>query len=77
MGGTITGEHGVGVEKLNAMCHQFNTQELEIFHKIKHVFDKNSLLNPGKAVAELHRCAELGAMHVHRGELPYLELERF
>ena len=77
MGGTITGEHGVGVEKLNAMCHQFNEKELEIFHKIKAVFDPNSLLNPGKAVPELHRCAELGAMHVHNGKLPHPELERF
>ncbi len=77
MGGTITGEHGVGIEKLNAMCHQFNNKELEIFHKIKQVFDPDSLLNPGKAVPELHRCAELGAMHVHHGELPHPELERF
>ena len=77
MGGTITGEHGVGVEKLNAMCHQFNSKELEIFHKIKQAFDPDSLLNPGKAVPELHRCAELGAMHVHNGKLPHPELERF
>lgn len=77
MGGTITGEHGVGIEKLNAMCHQFNSKELEIFHKIKQAFDPDSLLNPGKAVPELHRCAELGAMHVHHGELPHPELERF
>ena len=77
MGGTITGEHGVGVEKLNAMCHQFNEKELEVFHKIKQAFDPDSLLNPGKAVPELHRCAELGAMHVHRGQLPHPELERF
>lgn len=77
MGGTITGEHGVGVEKLNAMCHQFNEKELEIFHKIKAVFDPTSLLNPNKAVPELHRCAELGAMHVHHGQLPHPELERF
>ena len=77
MGGTITGEHGVGVEKLNAMCHQFNAKELEIFHKIKQAFDENELLNPGKAVPELHRCAELGAMHVHHGKLPHPELERF
>jgi len=77
MGGSITGEHGVGVEKLNAMCHQFNSKELEIFHKIKQAFDPDSLLNPGKAVPELHRCAELGAMHVHHGELPHPELERF
>ncbi len=77
MGGAITGEHGVGVEKLDAMCHQFDNKELEIFHKIKKVFDPNSLLNPGKAVPELHRCAELGAMHVHHGKLPHPELERF
>ena len=77
MGGTITGEHGVGVEKLNAMCHQFNAKELEVFHKIKQAFDPDSLFNPGKAVPELHRCAELGAMHVHHGELPHPELERF
>lgn len=77
MGGTITGEHGVGIEKLNAMCHQFNSKELEIFHRIKQAFDPDSLLNPGKAVPELHRCAELGAMHVHHGELPHPELERF
>jgi glycolate oxidase len=77
MGGTITGEHGVGVEKLDAMCHQFNAKELEIFHKIKAVFDPQSLLNPGKAIPELHRCAELGAMHIHNGKLPHPELERF
>ncbi|SMN00168.1 Glycolate dehydrogenase, subunit GlcD [uncultured Candidatus Thioglobus sp.] len=77
MGGTITGEHGVGVEKLDAMCHQFNSKELEIFHKIKQAFDPDELLNPGKAVPELHRCAELGAMHVHHGKLPHPELERF
>lgn len=77
MGGTITGEHGVGVEKLDAMCHQFNSKELEIFHKIKAAFDPEALLNPGKAVPELHRCAELGAMHVHHGQLPHPELERF
>jgi len=77
MGGSVTGEHGVGIEKLDAMCHQFNNKELEIFHKIKEVFDPLSLLNPGKAVPELHRCAELGAMHVHKGLLPHPELERF
>ncbi len=77
MGGTITGEHGVGVEKLDAMCHQFNAKELAIFHKIKAAFDPQSLLNPGKAVPELHRCAELGAMHIHHGKLPHPELERF
>ncbi len=77
MGGTITGEHGVGVEKLDAMCHQFGAKELSIFHQIKTAFDATELLNPGKAVPELHRCAELGAMHVHHGKLPHPELERF
>jgi glycolate oxidase len=77
VGGTITGEHGVGVEKLDAMCHQFAPAELEIFHQIRAVFDPNELLNPGKAVPTLHRCAELGGMHVHNGQVPHPELERF
>lgn len=77
VGGTITGEHGVGMEKINQMCVQFNEQELTQFHAIKHAFDPNSLLNPGKAVPTLHRCAEFGAMHVHGGQLPHPELERF
>jgi glycolate dehydrogenase FAD-linked subunit len=77
VGGSITGEHGVGMEKLDAMCHQFIPAELEVLHQIKAVFDPQSLLNPGKAVPTLHRCAELGAMHVHNGELPFPELERF
>ena len=77
VGGTITGEHGVGVEKLNQMCVQFNNAELSAFHGVKDVFDKHELLNPGKAVPTLHRCAELGAMHVHKGKLPHTELPRF
>ncbi|MDH5592220.1 MAG: FAD-binding oxidoreductase, partial [Gammaproteobacteria bacterium] len=77
VGGAITGEHGVGIEKLNAMCHQFSADELDVFHQIKAVFDPASLLNPGKAVPTLHRCAELGSMHVHHGELPHPDLERF
>lgn len=77
VGGTITGEHGVGIEKIDQMCVQFNSVELEQFHAIKQAFDPYNLLNPGKAVPTLHRCAELGAMHVHRGELPFPELERF
>jgi len=77
VGGTITGEHGVGLEKLDAMCYQFPAEELDILHQIKAVFDAESLLNPGKAVPTLHRCAELGGMHVHKGELPHPELERF
>lgn len=76
-GGTISGEHGIGVEKLDAMCSQFDSDELEIFHALKEAFDPQKLLNPGKAVPSLHRCAELGAMHVHKGKLPFPELERF
>ena len=77
VGGTITGEHGVGVEKLNQMCVQFSPLALEQFHAVKHAFDKKQLLNPGKAVPTLHRCAEFGAMHVHGGNIPFPELERF
>ena len=77
LGGTITGEHGVGIEKIDQMCVQFNSLELQQFHAIKQAFDKNGLLNPGKAVPTLHRCAELGAMHVHNGQLPHPELDRF
>ncbi|MFT5111818.1 MAG: glycolate oxidase [Parasphingorhabdus sp.] len=76
-GGTITGEHGVGIEKINQMCIQFGHDELEQFHGIKYAFDSQGLLNPGKAVPTLARCAEFNAMHVHNGELPFAELERF
>lgn len=77
LGGSITGEHGVGVEKINQMCVQYTTPELEAFRRVKAAFDENGLLNPGKAVPSLHRCAEYGRMHVHRGELKFPELERF
>jgi glycolate oxidase len=77
VGGTITGEHGVGVEKIDQMCTQFATPELAQLHAVKAAFDPAGLLNPGKAVPTLHRCAELGAMHVHGGQLPFPELERF
>ena len=76
-GGTITGEHGVGVEKINQMCAQFTSAELEMFHGVKAAFDPERLLNPGKAVPTLRRCAEHGAMHVHRGEEKFPELPRF
>ena len=76
-GGTITGEHGVGVEKLDQMCIQFSAIELARFHSIKACFDSTGILNPGKAVPTLNRCAEFGAMHVHRGQLKHPELERF
>jgi len=76
-GGTITGEHGVGVEKLDQMCVQFGAAELAQFHALKNAFDPAGLLNPGKAVPTLHRCAEFGRMHVHHGEMPFPELPRF
>jgi len=76
-GGTITGEHGVGVEKINEMCIQFNDTERETFFAIKRAFDPPGLLNPGKAIPTLNRCAEFGAMHVHHGEVAHPELERF
>lgn len=77
VGGTVTGEHGVGMEKINEMCVQFDTDTLEQFHSVKAAFDPEGLLNPGKAVPTLQRCAEFGAMHVHHGELPFPDLERF
>ncbi len=76
-GGTITGEHGVGIEKLDQMCTQFTAAELTQLHAIKSAFDPPGLLNPGKAVPTLHRCAEFGAMHVHAGKLPFPDLPRF
>ncbi|MBS3785660.1 MAG: FAD-binding protein [Gammaproteobacteria bacterium] len=76
VGGTVTGEHGVGVEKINEMCVQFATAEITQFHAIKAAFDELGLLNPGKAIPTLNRCAEFGRLHVHNGELPHPELER-
>jgi glycolate oxidase len=78
VGGTITGEHGVGIEKINQMCVQFSPKELTRMHEIKHAFDEHALLNPGKAVPTLHRCAEFGRMKVSQGKpMPFADLERF
>jgi glycolate oxidase len=77
VGGTITGEHGVGVEKIDQMCVQFGDGELEVFHAVKRAFDPKGLLNPGKAVPTLARCAEFGRMHVRGGKLSHPELPRF
>lgn len=77
VGGTITGEHGVGHEKIDSMCVQFSPAELNQFFAVKSAFDPDALLNPGKAIPTLHRCAELGGMHVHNGELPHPEIPRF
>jgi glycolate oxidase len=77
VGGTITGEHGVGVEKLNSMCVQFTAAELERFRGVKRAFDPDGLLNPGKNIPTLHRCAEYGKMVVRGGRLAHPDLPRF
>jgi glycolate oxidase len=77
LGGTVTGEHGVGIEKLNSMCVQFSAAERGQFLAIKRAFDPLELLNPGKVIPTLQRCAEYGKMHVHRGMLPFAGLPRF
>ena len=77
VGGTITGEHGVGVEKINQMCKQFGAETLEAFFAVKRAFDPAQILNRGKAIPTLARCAEYGRMHVHRGQLRFPELPRF
>jgi glycolate oxidase len=77
LGGTVTGEHGVGVEKLNSMCVQFSAEERAQMLALKAAFDPAGTLNPGKQIPTLHRCAEYGRMHVKRGLLAFPELERF
>jgi glycolate oxidase len=77
VGGTITGEHGVGREKINQMCVQFTPAEIATFHAVKAAFDPAGLLNPGKAIPTPARCIEQGAMHVHAGKAPFAHLDRF
>lgn len=77
MGGTITGEHGVGVEKLDQMCSQFDRSTRDAFVAVKRAFDPSQLLNPGKVIPTLHRCAEYGRMRVSSGKLPFSELPRY
>jgi glycolate oxidase len=77
VGGVLTGEHGVGVEKRDLMPTMFNKEDLAQQQRVKCAFDPDGLLNPGKVFPELHRCAELGKLHVHRGQLPHPELPRF
>jgi glycolate oxidase len=77
VGGTITGEHGVGIEKINSMCVQFSPEEREAFMAVKRAFDTAFLLNPDKAIPTLQRCAEYGKMHVRRGQLKFADLPRF
>jgi len=77
MGGTVTGEHGVGVEKLSSMCVQFSPAEREQMLTVKRAFDPAGLLNPGKVIPTLVRCAEYGKMHVKRGLVAFADLPRF
>ena len=77
VGGVLTGEHGVGVEKRDLMGTMFSEDDLKQQQRIKCAFDPDQLLNPGKVFPTLHRCAELGQMHVHRGETPFAHLPRF
>ncbi len=77
LGGTVTGEHGVGIEKINQMCSQFTRPELAMFFRVKAAFDPAGLLNPGKAIPTLNRCAEYGRIRVSGGQLPHPELPRF
>jgi glycolate oxidase len=77
MGGTVTGEHGVGVEKLNSMCVQFAPEEREQMFGIKRAFDARGLLNPGKVIPTLNRCAEYGKMLVRGGQIKHPDLPRF
>ncbi|HEX3207758.1 MAG TPA: FAD-linked oxidase C-terminal domain-containing protein, partial [Geminicoccaceae bacterium] len=77
VGGVLTGEHGVGVEKRDLMPVMFNEDDLNQQQRVKCAFDPAQILNPGKVFPQLHRCAELGRMHIHRGKLPHPELPRF
>jgi glycolate oxidase len=77
VGGVLTGEHGVGVEKRDLMGTMFDEIDLNTQQRVKCAFDPNGLLNPGKVFPKLHRCAELGRMHIHRGKMPFPDLPRF
>jgi glycolate oxidase len=77
VGGVLTGEHGVGVEKRDLMPVMFSEIDLAQQQRLKCAFDNKGLLNPGKVFPTLHRCAELGRMHVHAGQVPFPNIERF
>ena len=76
VGGTVTGEHGVGVEKLDTMCGQFDQATLQAFFGVRLAFDPSGILNPGKAIPTLPRCAEYGRLHVHAGNVRFPDLPR-
>ena len=77
MGGTVTGEHGVGIEKLNSMCVQFSAEENALMFGVKRAFDPRELLNPGKVIPTLNRCAEYGKMLVRGGQIQHPDLPRY
>ena len=77
LGGVLTGEHGVGIEKRDLMPHMFSEVDLQQQQRLKCAFDARGLLNPGKVFPTLHRCAELGRVHVHKGKLAFPDLPRF
>ncbi len=77
MGGTVTGEHDMDIEKLNSMCVQFSADENALMFGVKHAFDPKGLRNPGKLIPTLQRCAEYGKLLVRGGQLPHPELPRF
>jgi glycolate oxidase len=77
VGGVLTGEHGVGVEKRDLMGTMFSEIDLNAQQRVKCAFDPQGLLNPGKVFPTLHRCAELGRMHISGGKLPFPDIPRF
>ena len=77
VGGVLTGEHGVGIEKRDLMPEMFSEADLAQQMRVKCAFDDQGLLNPGKVFPTLHRCAELGRMHVKGGQLPFADIPRF
>ena len=77
VGGVLSGEHGIGVEKRDLMGVMFTEDDMKQQQRIKCAFDPDGLLNPGKVFPLLHRCAELGHMHVHHGKVPFPDLPRF
>ena len=77
VGGVLSGEHGIGVEKRDLMGEMFDEIDLNQQQRLKCAFDPDGLLNPGKMFPQLHRCAELGRMHIHRGKVPFPDLPRF
>jgi glycolate oxidase len=77
LGGVLTGEHGVGVEKRDLMPEMFSETDLNQQMRVKCAWDPKGLLNPGKVFPTLHRCAELGRMHIHRGQMPFPDIPRF